>query len=609
MKPLAQERSPAADSKDTRAHRIDAVVVSSDDALLIELGPILGNRYRTHSVDTPAEIATTVQAARWLGIVDAGSLPDARGAVARMELQYHRCPLIIVTSNPEEWAGAIARGAAAAAVGRHELAGPRLLEALAAAEARLRSEGTAEAASAAGTDLGRGASRRGASGRKLTQIALAAAALVAVLAVGGWWLWHRARTAATTVNTAPSGPQTALPVPVTGPAASAAAPKPQSVLELLSAARVAFGDQKLLLPRPDGEPRGDSALELYTQVLKLQPDNDEALDGVKRLFAIGKARIQADLTSGKLDDATRLVSVFQAAGVSSSDLQDLNASISAARPKWTAERAQQDITAGNLPAADQLIGQLAASGANPASIADLRRALDARKVDLQLGGMASQVKAAIAAGNLLDPTNDNARTRLAAMRAASRNSAQTLAAQRALQAALLDRGQQATRAGQLDQAQRYVGAAADLGSSSDVAAAKRQLQDATDTANRHAAAVAAAAARARAASVAATATPAAAVAAAATPSPARPAYVAAHPRRALDAVYPAGTSAAGYVIVEFTLEQDGTATDPKIIQSVPRGVFDQVSLAAVSDGRFDTRDLAGREPPVRARILLRFKPN
>jgi TonB family protein len=223
--------------------------------------------------------------------------------------------------------------------------------------------------------------------------------------------------------------------------------------------------------------------------------------------------------------------------------------------------------------------------------------------------MASQVKAAIAAGNLLDPANDNARTRLSAMRAASRNNAQTLAVQRALQAALLDRGQQATRKGQFDEAQRYLGAAGDLGSSSDVAAAKRQLQDAMGTANRRAAAAAAAAERARAASAAAAEAPAAAVAAAAAPSPARPAYVAAHPRRALDVVYPAGTSAAGHVIVEFTLEQDGTASDPKIIESVPSGVFDRVSLEAVSAGRFDTRDLAGRVPPVRARILLRFKPN
>ena len=149
MKPLAQERSPAADSKDTRAHRIEAVVVSNDDALLIELGPILGNRYRTHTVDTPAEIAAAVRAPRWIGIVDVGSLADARGAVARLELQYHRCPLIIVAANPEEWAGAVARGAASAAVARHELAGVRLNEALSAAEARLRADSVPESTPAA----------------------------------------------------------------------------------------------------------------------------------------------------------------------------------------------------------------------------------------------------------------------------------------------------------------------------------------------------------------------------------------------------------------------------------------------------------------------------
>ncbi|MGH8142061.1 MAG: TonB family protein [Steroidobacteraceae bacterium] len=607
MKPLAQERSPAADSKDTRAHRVEAVVVSSDDALLIELGPILGNRYRTHSVDTPAEIAATVHAARWLGIVDVGSLPDARGAVARLELQYHRCPLIIVASNPEEWAAALARGAIAAAVARHELAGPRLLEALAAAEARLHAESPAEALPAAGHEAGRSTSGI-ASARKLGWIALAAVLLVA-LATGGWWLSHRSGGAATVVNTAAAAAQSALPAAVT--AQSPAAPRPQTVLELLSAARVAFGDQKLLLPRPDGEPRGDSALELYTQVLKQQPDNDEALDGVKRLFAIGKARIQADLASGKLDDATRLVNLFQGAGVSRSELQGISASISAARPKWTAARAQQNIAAGNLPAADQLLAQLAAAGTNPASVAQLRRALDAKKVDLQLAGMAAQVKAAIAAGALLDPANDNARTRLAAMRAASRTNPQTLAAQRALQAALLDRGQQATRGGQFDQAQRYLSAAADLGSSSEVGADRRQLQEAIEAANQRTAA-ASAAAQARAASAAASASAegrTVSTPAPAPPKPVTPSYVAARPRGGLGVSYPPGLSVAGYVIVEFTLEPDGTASDAKVVQASPRGLFDQVALRAVSGGRYDTRDLAGRVPPVRARILLRFKPN
>jgi TonB family protein len=615
MKPLAQERLPAADSKDVRAHRAEVVVVSSDDALLIELGPVLGNRYRTHTVDTPAEIAATVRSPRWIGIVDVTSLADARGAIARMELQYHRCPLIIVAANPEEWAGAVARGAASAAVGRHELAGPRLGEALSAAEARLRAENSSESSPAAADPAGGSA----AAGKLGARIALAALLLAALLAAGLWWKLHRSRPAdgSDAGTGAPAAASPAIPPgaqssPPSTTSAAAAPARPQSVLELLSAARVAFSDQKLLLPRPDGELHGDSALELYTQVLKLQPGNDEALDGVKRLFTLGKARIQADLATGKLDDAARLVGAFRSAGIGNSELQPIDASISAARPKWLAAHVQQDIAAGNVTAADQMIGQLTASGAPPGSIAELRRALDTKKLDLQLSGMAEQVKAAIAAGTLLEPANDNARTRLAAMRSLSRTSAVTLTAQHQLQTALLDRAQQAMRGGQLDTAQRYLSAAADLGSSSDVTAARRALQAATEAASRQAAAAAAAtAAQARTAHAAAAAIlPEAAgnkVAAAAAAT--LPRYVAARPVRPLNVTYPDRASGAGQVIVEFTLEPDGSASDPKVIQSTPRGTFDAVALSAVSSGHYDTRHLAGRTPPVRARILLRFKPN
>jgi TonB family protein len=615
MKPLAQERLPAADSKDVRAHRVEAVVVSSDDALLIELGPILGNRYRTHTVDTPAEIAATVRSPRWIGIVDVASLADARGAIARMELQYHRCPLIIVAANPEEWAGAVARGAVSAAVARHELAGPRLGEALSAAEARLRAENNSESAPAA-ADPARGSAAAGKVGARIALAAL----LAAILAAGLWWGLHRSGSADTSDAGAgmPAAANRAVPPgtqsgPPSAAGAAAAPARPQSVLELLSAARVAFSDQKLLLPRQDAELRGDSALELYAQVLKLQPDNDEALDGVKRLFTLGKARVQADLATGKLDDASRLVGAFRTAGIGNSELQPLDASISAARPKWMAARVQQDIAAGNVTAADQMIGQLTASGAAPASIAELRRALDAKKLDLQLSAMAEQVKAAITAGTLLEPANDNASTRLAAMRSLSRTSAVTLTTQRQLQAALLDRGQQATRSGQLDAARVYISAAADLGSSSEVTAARRALQAATEAASRQAAAAAAAAAaaQARAARATAPANPPN-VAAGKVPAAAGttlPRYVAARPVRPLDVTYPDGATGAGQVIVEFTLEPDGSASDPKVIQSAPRGMFDDVALRAVSSGYYDTRHLAGRMPPVRARILLRFKPN
>jgi TonB family protein len=642
MKPLAHERASSAETtRGTRPERIEAVVVCKDDGLLIELGPILGERYRTHSVDAPAEITANVATARWIGIVDTDSLADARSAITRMETQFHRCPLILISSRPQEWSAAIARGAAVVAVQRQEASGPKLLDALAAAEARLLADvdvetthGPASSGSARGHTLSGGPLRW-----------WVAAGLCVVLGVGGWWFTHRAspsrapgsgigtatagggarESSGSAANSSTTGRSAVTPeVPAGAQATTAAngaaggqsaagaaepaaaalpAAKPQSVLELLSAARIAFRDQKLL-PRPDGEPRGDSALELYTQVLSQDPGNDEALDGVRRLFLLGKARVQTDLASGKLDDATRLVGLFKDAGVSAAELGQLSASIAAARPKWAQQRVQQALTAGDVKTAEQLIGQLTAEGTDPTTIVQLRHELDARKLDLQLTAMAAQVHSAIVAGDLLQPADNSARTRIAAMRTLARTHPVTLAAERDLTAALISRGQQATRDAQFDQAQRLFAAAAELGSSTALSDARRQLQSAMSaTARRRA--QAAAAAEAAAAPSPSSSSPAPAPSTA--PKAAPPGFIAAHPIRPLDVAYPPNTNAAGSVIVEFTLSPDGTASDMSVVSASPRGVFDQTAMDAVGRGRYSTRGLHGQ--PVRARILLRFDPN
>jgi TonB family protein len=633
MKPLAHERASGAETKNARSERIDAVVVCSDDGLLIELGSVLGERYRTHSVDSPAEITANVSAPRWIGLIDVDALPDARGAIARMDLQFHRCPLILISSHPQEWNTTIARGSAIAALQRQEAAGPRLLDALAAAEARLLTEPEAETSPAHGMAAASG--DRAASVRRSGVRWAAAAMLGALLVSGGWWLTHRnpaAHTADLTRSAetagsdhtagAPGSPDAQTPAQTpaspataseaTGTTGAAASPeaaqsgaalltsKTQSVLELLSAARVAFRDQKLLLPRPDGEPRGDSALELYAQVLSQDPGNDEALDGVRRLFVIGKARIQADLSSGKLDDASRLLALFKDAGVSDDALHDLSASIAAAKPRVIQLRVQEALSAGDLKTADQLIGQLTAMGADPNSIAQLRRTADARRLDLQLDGMATQVRSAIAAGSLLQPNDDNARTRLTAMRTLARTSPVTLAAQRDLQTALITRGLQASKDGQFDLAQRLLSAAADLGTSTQLSDARRQVQGAIAAAARRSAEAAAAAQAAAAPPAPSPPRPAAA------PAAQPPPFIAARPIHPLDVAYPANTSAAGFVVVEFTLSPDGTASDMSVVSASPRGVFDQTAIDAVGRGRYDTHGLGGQ--PVRARILLRFMP-
>lgn len=622
MKPLTQERTPMGMATQTRRGRIDVVLISSDDTLLIELGPILGDRYRTHSIDSPLAIASTLEGSRWFALIDLASLPDAHAAVARMGQRYRHVPVIVIDPQPEGWRAAIARGAIVAAVTREQLGGARLNEALAAAELALNRESRADSAS---VRIQPGARGRGAALSSLARL-WSIAALLLLLSTGAWWLLHkaaakrspaRAATAAAD-STGANGTQPGAPAPATtmpqtgtpGAATPEAPPKSQTVLELLSAARVVFHDPKLMLPRADSQPRGDSALELYTQVLSQDPGNDEALDGIKRLLVVAKARIQSDLSTGRLDDATRLVGFFRDAGLDEEALRDMQASLQAARPKWLLAHAQQSVASGDLVSANQVMAQLKAAGADPAALGELSRAIDAKKLEQQLAAQAGQVHEAISAGALLEPENDNALTRLAAMRALSRADSLTLAAQRELRSALLARAQQAIGGDQFESATRYIAAASELGGAAEISDAKRQLQAEMALASQRAEQRAAAA---RAATAAAQPPPAVgpvkAAPSVAAGDPQGRGYIAARPLRPLYDTYPPGAGRIeGRVIVEFTLHPDGGASDARIVEAQPKGLFERAALDAVREGRYDTHALVDGQP-LRARIILRFKPD
>lgn len=605
MKPLTQEHASNSVTSQVRRLRVDAILISSDDSFLIELGPLLGDSYRTHTVDSPLALGNLANKPGWLAIVDVAALPDARVAVTRMSQRYPSAPMIVVTPNAAEWGPLVSRGAIVDAIARSELSGTRFSEALSKAAERVRQEARVDTTI---TGSFRGENPFGT--RRDNTLPVRAllpwvAAAIAVLAAG-LWSWHhwssphpsvaaRSETdLSSAVSTAPaSGAAPAAPQsPESAPATTS-----QTILELLSAARVQFHDQKLLFPRPEGDPRGDSALELYAQVLSQDPSNGEALDGIGRLWAIAKERIQGDIASGKLEDATRLIGLFKTAGFSNESLESLSAGINAARPRMLLARAQQSIDAGDLASAEQLIGQLVGTGADAETLLGLRRAMDAKRLEQRLTALSTQMQSAIAAGALLTPENDNAMARLGAMRSLGRSHALTLSAQRQLRTALLTRATQAAQQHQFDVATRYLTAAGELGGSSDVADARRQLQEEMDRA-----------ARAQQAAAAPTPPPTPAPEAAPTPTPAVPAFIAATPVRPLDVGYPPlGRGLEGHVIIEFTLHANGTATNLAVIEASPRGLFDRAALAAVRSGRFKTGALAGA-PTQRARISLHFKP-
>jgi TonB family protein len=396
------------------------------------------------------------------------------------------------------------------------------------------------------------------------------------------------------------GARSATSAATQGAAAPAAAPvataPKRTLFELLSDARVAFREGKSLLPRSDEAPRGDSALELYTQALALDPQNEEARDGLHRLFTVARTRIQADLNAGRLDDASHLLGAFRNAGIAPEELAAQDAAIAAARPRWLVAQTRAAIASGDTATATQLMSQLAAGNSDRTVLADLHRQFDAANAHRTLADMAARVHAAIVAGALLNPDPDSAQSHLQAMQQAARTDPLTVSAQRELQAALLARVRTASAAGQATQAQQLLASAAEFGNSAELSAVRKQVSEEALAAQSRAAAAANAT---RQVQQQADATDTAAVD-----------YIRAKPLKPLSAAYPQQAYDAhihGYVIVEFMLSPKGKPIDAHVVEADPVKTFDAAALEAVRSGRYDTSALTNPSTAQRARIRISFK--
>ena len=582
----------AAEPSQPGKRRTEVVIVGAGDETLIEVGPTLGDQYRTYSVDKASEIAD-LAATAWIGLYDATAQTAGRAAFAQLESQYGRQPWIVLCADEDQpnWRDVVARGGACAVIARSEISGPALAAALTQATQRL-ARVAQEVPASTGARL------------RSPWIGLVGVAVLAVVAGAGWWMSRSHKGAP--IVAAPHGRKAGIAgsgTPVQAPAGANAARQtpqaaPASVEELLSMARVAFRNPATQLPKADAPLQGTSALELYGAVLLQQPTNAEALDGVRRLQSVARLRVQNAIAAGDADTAGRLLAILQHADFAPEELRTLEAAVAAARPKQLAAQARSALTAGNLPLANQLVDQLRTLTGERSPVPELRKELDARRLDTQLTAAAEQVRAAITAGTLLEPQADNARSRFLAMRALSRTSAQTVAVQHELLLALLHRVQVAIGRQDLDGAQQTLSAAQEFGSKAELADARGALDSAV-TARRAADAASVAAAKAARASAQAAAVRATAGAA-----------VVLSPRpRKMHVDYPLAAQAQniqGFVVVEFTLNPNGSTSAAKIVESSPPGTFDRSALTAIKRATFLTQELADPRKGQRARFRLNY---
>ncbi len=572
--------APAHHSK----RRTEVVIVGAGDETLIEVGPALGDEYRTFSVDTAAEIAD-LAVTSWIGLYDATTQSAGRSAFAQLEPQYGRQPWIVLCKDEDRanWRDVLSRGGACAVIARSELSTASLTNALIRATARL-------------ADASHGAGASGFNARS-PLLWVAGAAVIAVVAGAGWWMSRSHTAPAALASTSHKMIISGGPSPH-GPAAAAGAaqaPPAPSVEDLLSQARIAFRDPNAQLPKADAPLQGTSALELYGAVLLQQPKNDEALDGVRRLQDVARLRVQNELAAGDADTAARLLAILQRASFNPEELRTLQAAVAAARLKQLAAQARSALAAGNLPAARQLIDQLVALNGDRSPVPELRKEFDARRVDAELTTDGEQVHAAIVAGTLLEPAADNARARFLPMRDLNRTSPQTLAAQHELLTALLRRVQADVGRQDFEGAQQTLTAAQDFGTKAELADTRAALESAL-AAKRAADAASAAAAASRASTAVAAAAPVVPV-------------LSPKPTHSLQVDFPSAALAEnikGYVIVEFMLNPNGSASGAAVVESSPRGIFDRSALAAIKRAIFSTADLADPKKPQHARFRINF---
>jgi len=76
-----------------------------------------------------------------------------------------------------------------------------------------------------------------------------------------------------------------------------------------------------------------------------------------------------------------------------------------------------------------------------------------------------------------------------------------------------------------------------------------------------------------------------------------------------DPVYPPAAfrqGVAGWVEVEYTVNERGTTTDVAVVAAEPRGVFDEAAVVAVSGWKYRPRVVNGRPVAQRTSVTLQF---
>ena len=362
-------------------------------------------------------------------VADTASTADVASMVA--QLTQHFPELVVVVAGKREDSTSLMQLTAAGRIFRF------LLTPLSHGQTRLALEAAVKQhldLSAAGERLGT-AHAGGEGGSKnyvMTYGALTAGLLVVI---GGIWFGVSRFTSepeAPPVMSQPATPGAQQPGGVPE--------RPDPVKAELALAKDAFNQSKFI------EPQGESALDLYRSALALDPNSQEAKNGIRSVAEKILERAEAALLAERLEEAIRTIETARDIDSTHPRLAFLDTQVARERERLKLSQAQE---VGN-----------------------------------RVRTLIAQANDRMANGRLLTPNNGSARDALLEARRLDPTDPTVLSTIREFSAQLTEEARKSLAAGKIEEAQSYVGGARQMGSAgSALAAVERELAEATRVAN------------------------------------------------------------------------------------------------------------------------------
>ncbi len=572
--------------------------MTQDESLWPQIGPGLDRDWALKQVDTVEELLRVTHTGQ-PGIIvwDAREPADREGDLSRMQLHCSRFPVVVLDADTgaERWKAATQQRQIAALVGIPFDAG-QLIEAFSSAREESLTRGIVLGES--GPAAPGASAPPPESGWRLPWFKLGLAAAVC-LAGAVAFLLHRS-----TAPRAPIPPAASLAGTGAAQPVDARATADEQVDALLDKARQAMLDRHFV------EPADGNALALYRNVLKYDPNNGEAREGLQRLAQVLIARVQSDLDARKIDTAMQALEAARSITPDDPRLAGLDAHIETLRAELGTAQIQAAINAGNLERALQLLDtaertkslsgakasqlreqilrlQAQASSADAAPVQasskkvqhDLDAARDAQARQAKITAHTLELaQARLAQGEILEPDGDNALYYVNQVRASDPTLGGLAQTSKAIQSAILAQARAALDSQDTGKAELLLGAARGLGSSADI----DTLYDAFAQQKQRQSRAAAAAAAANSL------------------VPLKPLNLD-YPRAALQS----GTE--GWVDVAFDVTPEGKVANIVVVDSSPRNVFDSAAKSALSRARYQPVLVDGQAVVIRATRHIVFR--